>query len=694
MKTILTLLLSLLTVAPLVAQSTHEALAHDLYVTRLTVGPPLGAEWRYPQYGEGIWRYDVEKGTYEFLTPLLFGLNETGRDAALGAYYDRIVVEGGAYLEYDLATMRLLRRYQGLGQWGGWFFQGSIVTHEMAHSLGISSGVYGFPLCSPMGDVVAICPSMQPPGYDQPTSGKTRFDLLERRSLDPSDESLTLFARLEEPMKHIALDTKRHAFWFRYTTVLQEGLWSERLTRVPLVGGGLGSMEVVKDETWRSGETEPFHTESLVYDPLMDALLSASENPSLPPAQRAKLRVIPLDGSPAFDLTPQPEQLPSSMTRIPAEPPARYLQIVPAIGKARGANRTSWRSDLWIYNPADENVTFTMRRVAAPGRSRDVTLAPHASVAIDDVLGSLGGGSADQGGDGTTTDALVIDAPYEWSAQLAVQSRTWTPAADGGSYGQSIPAVPSENGYANHLSSPSDVGFPGPMVTEPKFVIDERDPGRFRHNIGAVNDGDDPVHLGFESFHCPFECPLNEVVVPPHSVINFNAEQMFTPDSGAPPLYQLLVFGDHSIPVWISVVDNRTGDASFVPYTLFEIQPDRVTTMAIPAVGETKGANGTRWRTDLYGTFLEPDPPDDPTRETGSPLAWFYPASGGPCQAGTTDSSGLMREIIPREGSQPLLLDIYSDVVGQFPNCAGQDVRGALEVRVGAWTAGYARTYT
>jgi hypothetical protein len=121
--------------------------------------------------------------------------------------------------------------------------------------------------------------------------------------------------------------------------------------------------------------------------------------------------------------------------------------MIPAVGELHGLNGTFWRSDVWLYNPAESDVDVTIRRVVRPASTSTQHLAAHGSVVLRNVLSTLGGGSA---GDGVTLDALVIDAPYHRGAQLSAYSRTFTDASDGGTYGQAVPAVPSTVGYSTH----------------------------------------------------------------------------------------------------------------------------------------------------------------------------------------------------------------------------------------------------
>ena len=149
-----------------------------------------------------------------------------------------------------------------------------------------------------------------------------------------------------------------------------------------------------------------------------------------------------------------------------------------------------------VYNPSAEPTTVTARRVVKPAVARTVELPAHGSLRVADALAWLGGGVS---GDGVTHDALVLTSPYRWGAQVVATSRVWTPALDpservrGGTMGQGVPAVPGTAGYSNHFRDlDSADAFTGMNAM---LVVDHREPGRFRHNLGLANDRDEPVRV-------------------------------------------------------------------------------------------------------------------------------------------------------------------------------------------------------
>jgi hypothetical protein len=641
------ILFALATVSSFAEQPSRDQVTQPLYVLRANVSSNPAAHF------QGIFRYDLGTKSYAQFAAFHY-LQDFGVDGAanLAGTSDRIVLQGAEYYEFDAASGRLLRRYEGTDVAADrWAFHGTVVTEEQARTLGIPSGTYGFPRCTffVQSDPVSLtCPPHQFPGYTVPTSAP--YSVLLRRSLDPADSSLN-FVRIlsvSDFPPAIALDPPHRQFWLWTRTS------SPQWFTVGISNGAVGN-PLAAAVTPTSG-----FVYSLTFHDSTRSLFELSRTDG---NERLLLQRPTTDPN-ATAFIERSNYNDSTQNRIDStaavsDPlPDRYVQVVPAIGETPGANGTFWHSDLWLYNPAADAIDVTLRRVARPQQTTQ-HLAPHASVALRDILKTLGGGPS---GDGVTTDALVIDAPYRWGAQLAAYSRTYTAGSDGGTYGQSVPAVPSAVGYSNHVRdfrAPADTeGFPSTIV------LDKRDGGRFRHNVGVVNDSDAAFNIQlYDGFH-KFSIPIAA-----HSVGNVNLEALFI-DPNA-----VLFAADRPAPVWLSMIDNTSGDATFVPFTNFSTVTDPISELAIPAVGTTHGAGGTTWRTDLYGTF-----PTAVGNETlDHPFAHLDAATG--CSADTH-----------LNGDGPY---IYRDVAHQFGACdPGGGVVGALRMRGNSWMQGFSRTYT
>ena len=412
------------------------------------------------------------------------------------------------------------------------------------------------------------------------------------------------------------------------------------------------------------------------------------------------------------------DPFPWTLTRLPSQPPATYEQTIPIVVRAAGKGGTWWSSELWLYNPADEPTAVTVRRIVKPTVSKTVELPAHGSWRIGDVVTWLGGGPGPVG-DGTTHDGLVLRAPYRLGAQVVATSRVWTPALDpderakGGTMGQGVPAVPGTTGYSNHIGDqPLIDNDPAPGLTEigrqSLYVLDQREPGRFRHNLGLANDRDEPVTLSLwwgsslNDWGVMGSWPeggfRQDVTVAAHSVKIVNLENLFPAAVQTQLPSVVAVTGDISLPIWFSMVDNRTGDGIHVPYSLWWWLGDPDTHVAMPAAAHLPGAKGTVWRTDLY---LPADEvwsfPFVPQWWGDEPFARFHPAWGTSC-GGSGSLDQRLKGVLP---SQTTWFDprgfrsLFPDVVHLFDACAqDENVRGTLEVRSSSWMSGFGRTYT
>jgi hypothetical protein len=652
---------------------------------------------------QGIVRFDPELRSAQPFADFFYdgGLIGPYGGLQLAAVADRVIAQGAAYYDFDAGTGQLLRRYPALEPaYDSWAFHGAAVDRETALRLGIEPGFYGSVVCPPgpgvNGEGCEV-PSVPFPGY------ATRSNLSEqrvflRRGFEPDDPELSLVKLFSADAaggnpwskRLTALDAERQQFSFWLEGSVDGGnSYLERLTAAPIVAGGVGEEVIVREEVVpNAGAPERLRTaRAFTFDPARDSFFLSFLHPLVGHEQRLLLfrrdgteellwRV--LDGH-GFD----------GIASMTATPPQTYTQLLPGIADAPGANGTYWRSDVWFFNPSGEPIEATLRRVTG-GPATRLSVGPKSSLKLTNVLRELGGGPA---GDGSNLDALIIESPYRTGEQLSVYSRTYTPEPSGGSYGQAIPAVPSRVGFSNHLA-PTTRSF-SLSDTHSVFILDKREPEQFRHNIGFVNTSAVPLEVrlryGVVSGN-PVDDPSIErfLTVPPHAVRQYAIEGLFPQEvlESRPPV--IWVSGNRPAAVWLSMVDNRTGDATYIPFTLYGVEAGSSARLSVPAVAYTPGANGTFWRTDGYGIFsnhVSGGPPQ-------SPKAEFHPA-GGACGAGPQSLS-----LVPSPGVKNLpdfwtqvWYTTFADLARQA--CPGAtDVRGALEVGTGSWTSMVTRTYT
>lgn len=648
-----------------------------------------------PSSEQGIVRFDPEAGTESRFGDFLFrlGFGPYG-EFSLTAVADRIIAQGVDYYEFDAGSGQLLRRYPALAapydhNWG---FHGVAVDPPMAARLGIPAGYYGVPACPEGPSGPSACGGTVPfPGYAAWRNYAEQHVLL-RRGFDPADSSLTLVKLFSpdaaggswnaERMTAIDPERRQFSFWLQGTIAgTSNGLL--RLSTAPIVDGTIGDETFVHEEIGPpSNLNRRRSATAFTFDAATDSFLLADDW-GAEFQQRITRRSA--GGTEQVLTTVRDGYRIHAMTSLSPIEPELYTQLLPAVGDAPGANATYWRSDAWLFNPSDAEMAVALHRVSRPDLVMRLTLAPRQSTKIENVLRALSGGPA---GDGVPTDAVLVESSYRAGAQLSVYSRTWTPAPSGGSYGQAVPAVPSAVGYSNHGTRSFAVSD-----TPSVFVLDKRDPGQFRHNVGVVNTSNEAITVRLlyaVAASDPADPNLERVlIVPPHSMRQYGIESLFPANvvETRPPM--ISVTASQPAAMWLSMVDNRTGDASFIPFTHYGLEVAPSSRLSLPAVAYAPGANGTFWRTDMYGIFANAAL----GAPVQSPETTFRPATGD-C-TGTTPQFRLS----PTPGAPnishwgPYWFHTFADVARQA--CGGSSsVSGALDVRTGSWMSAVSRTYT
>ncbi|HEX7154572.1 MAG TPA: PKD domain-containing protein [Thermoanaerobaculia bacterium] len=145
-----------------------------------------------------------------------------------------------------------------------------------------------------------------------------------------------------------------------------------------------------------------------------------------------------------------------------AAAPSGTSLIIPAVGRAQGANGTFWRSDVTIFNPATSSLTTTLRYGSA---TKNFTIGAGDTLVLDDVLLDLG----------ISAGSGALEMTWSGSNAPVVTSRTFTPSANGGTYGQSIDPVARQ---ANDV-----------------YVTGLRSDSSFRTNVGFVNANTNAVSI-------------------------------------------------------------------------------------------------------------------------------------------------------------------------------------------------------
>ena len=717
----------------------------------------LSTDWDTPTPDHvktsGIWDWDPLTGAYTRLRPFHYNAAKynvadaagmAGHGSFLTTMDDKLVFEAWpSIIEFDAASLRIVRRtpmFAPPQSYFGWAVQGPIIDAGLSASTGLPEGIYGFVHClyglvSTNGGFGKVgCEPTLFAGYQDPID-VSLDEVLLRRDVGPETTGLTNVIKPAvyaddgnttwAPIGLTTFDPGRKGFWIGTKTALHFH---------PITGGALGAATIDFDLTGPPINESEMWLEKLFYHPTRKFFVI-----EWLPAGPKQGRVTVLDDNLEKRLVDDTVSksggpvLPIAFAAFAGDLPSTKVQMIPIVVHAPGRNGTFWTSDLYLYNPSADPVTVSIRRVAKPDEERTVDLPGHGGTTIPDVLAWAGGGPD---GDGIDHDALVLTTPYRWGENLVASARVWTLDSDaalrarGGTMGQAVPAVPGTVGYSNHLpweggTTVSVYPFQFPFIRNATLILDYREPGRFRHNLGVVNDGDQPltVHLTWASMmYFLYDGGLKDgssaarrsFEVAPHSVKIVSIEHLFPASIRDNYFPRVWVTADRPAALWLTMVDNATGDAVFVPYTLFDQLGDDFSHAVVPAVAHLPGRNGTFWKTDLYSSFFQETVGADPQRWDRA-LSWFRPSNPGEaCGGATGEISQEILGVLSMDPDTwhdtvvsihyPLTFvgeeqwgwrNIYPDLIHRFDACAGDDdVRGAFEMREGSWMGAYTRTYT
>jgi PKD repeat protein len=208
--------------------------------------------------------------------------------------------------------------------------------------------------------------------------------------------------------------------------------------------------------------------------------------------------------------------------------------IIPAVGRAAGANGTFWRSDVRLFNPTSAAMAVTLRYLNA---TKPVAIAPNQTVVLSDIVSQFGS-SAGSG---------ALEVLWNSATGPTIASRTYTTAPGGGTFGQSIDAVQSF-GYDSYV--------PG-----------LRSDSAFRSNVGFVNSGDSTIGITATLLSSSGQSLASAFVqLAPRSQAQYSLASLF-------PSLNIAVLGSvtlqahtDSAPVLFaygSMVDNSSGDPVF-----------------------------------------------------------------------------------------------------------------------------------
>ncbi len=714
----------------------------------LLYGYPLGPIITY-EPSDGFWRLGPSQNEVRLLRPFFAserfpgdtGSHFWGDQGFLTIRDDRVMFQAYPYeIHFDALSWKMVNRLPvSDGEISGWALQGPFLGARAVGDTGLAAGVFGIGRC--VMDIITnshwsteTCLPLVVPGSSSPRTTTDEQTLL-HAPMSPgvieASEALFSFTDTSWDGNRVLLsfDPDGKGFW--RGTELNAHFY-------PVESGEIQprSLDLDLDALpFRLAEENGFLS-ALHYHPPAGRLFGVLFRKPYSPTNRVSL-LFSLDPSSGeaeelvglFDENSPPFAFASF-----GQEPLVFDQIVPIVADTHGVHGERWRTDLWLYNPSDEPTIVEVRRQSRPESPLEYPLQAHGSLRIQDVLVALGGGEP---GDGVRHDALFVEADYRWAEQVVAVARVWTrDPTTGGTYGHAVPSVPSPFGYSNHsVSDPrDDYSAPRFNIGANSFAahidLDMREPGKYRHNLGIVNNSEEALQIELAwTFQDNMRSlgrfgPDEEgfrrttIEVPPNGLRIVNLESVFPGEVIDGWVPRIGVFGSQPAIVWLSMVDNLTGDATFVPYTSFSatsaIQMSYDGThlvgyrMAIPVVAVGPGVAGSQWQTDLYGYSDGHYAP--PLR----PVAVFHPSKNDECspEPGSqeiltrlngvlpmplerwVETLGFTPDLYPPEYVEPLET-VFPDVVRLFPECSGaSSVRGGLEVLTGSWFSGFSRTYS
>ncbi len=252
--------------------------------------------------------------------------------------------------------------------------------------------------------------------------------------------------------------------------------------------------------------------------------------------------------------------------------------LVPVVAHSPGRNGTDWKTELCVSNPNPETATFSMKLLSQVSNDDGgvvVQVNGHATETVPS-LGTWCSEDVLAGAGQQTKGALVVALQNAggFPFGLFTTSRTYTPNPDGaGTYGQFVPALPFDKAPVHQL-----------VLTGLHAWGDASAGEGFRTNIGLVNETSDSVSqicikvydasgnlVGqyqdkasgnlFTSLGAYGFVQLNQILSkldhPVNELHDFTIVISFNDDSGNAVTASVVAYA--------TIVDNATGDGTFVP---------------------------------------------------------------------------------------------------------------------------------
>lgn len=256
----------------------------------------------------------------------------------------------------------------------------------------------------------------------------------------------------------------------------------------------------------------------------------------------------------------------------------RQRLVIPAAARTGGMFGAAWRTDLVLRNPDPDPVSVAVRFLpnadTAPAAPDRTILLPGSSVATyPDVLASVLGLDAASGS--------ILLSP-EGARSIEATSRTYTAAPSGGTFGMSVGAVDVFAG----LGAGFNVSFSAGLLGD-----------GFRTNLVATDVSGrgasaDLTLAGDSSAPDPLKGAIATAPALQRQISNVGAA-LGAPGWRTGSLLYAPTSGESV--AGLIAIDNATNDPTWFPPDVPSLVP-----RTIPAVVHADGANGARFRTDLF----------------------------------------------------------------------------------------------
>ncbi|MEO8587225.1 MAG: hypothetical protein ABI584_13760 [Acidobacteriota bacterium] len=256
----------------------------------------------------------------------------------------------------------------------------------------------------------------------------------------------------------------------------------------------------------------------------------------------------------------------------------RQRLVIPAAARSNGINGSRWRTDLVLRNPDPEPVSVVVRFLpnidAPPAAADQSVLIPASSVATyPDALASFFGLETGSG--------AILLVP-EGTRSIEATSRTYTAAAGGGTYGMSVGAVDVFAALGANFAVSFSAGLLGDGFRTNLVATDVSGRGASA-DLSLAADSSAPGPLeGTIATSASRQRQVSDLGAALGAPGWRTASLLFTPRSG------------ESI-AGLMAIDNATNDPTWFPPDVPSLVP-----RSIPAVVHADGANGARYRTDLF----------------------------------------------------------------------------------------------